>query len=63
MSIMSDKKTNEKHWRVISMKKTDSLELADLLRRAIITGEYKPRERLVEMELAQKYSVSRTWGW
>ena len=42
------------------MKKTDSLELADLLRRAIINGEYKPRERLVEMELAQKYSVSRT---
>ncbi|MDY3817142.1 MAG: GntR family transcriptional regulator [Candidatus Limiplasma sp.] len=42
------------------MKKTDSLELADLLRRSIINGEYKPRERLVETELARKFSVSRT---
>lgn len=42
------------------MNKKDSLELADLLRRAIICGEYKPRERLVENELAQKYAVSRT---
>lgn len=42
------------------MKKKDGLELVDLLRRAIISGEYKPRERLVENELAQKYAVSRT---
>lgn len=31
-----------------------------MLRRAILTGEYKPRERLIETELAEKYHVSRT---
>lgn len=41
-------------------KKIDSMELTDLLRRAIITGEYKPRQRLVEKDLAEKYAVSRT---
>ena len=44
------------------MKKqaNESSELVDLLRRAIISGELKPRERLVETALAEKYHVSRT---
>lgn len=37
-----------------------SAELVDVLRRAILSGELKPRERLVETALAQKYQVSRT---
>lgn len=32
----------------------------DMIRRDILTGELKPRERLVETVLAQKYQVSRT---
>lgn len=45
----------------INLKNTgDSFELVDLLRRAILTGEFKPRERLIETELAEKYHVSRT---
>ena len=35
-------------------------EIAELLRDAIISGEYKPRERLIEAELSQRYNVSRT---
>ena len=41
-------------------KLNESSELVDLLRRAIITGELKPRERLIETALAEKYHVSRT---
>lgn len=37
-----------------------SSELVDAIRRDILTGELKPRERLVETALAQKYQVSRT---
>lgn len=37
-----------------------SSELVDVIRRDILTGELKPRERLVETALAQKYQVSRT---
>lgn len=34
-------------------------ELADLLRRAIITGELVPKQRLVEADLATEYGASR----
>jgi len=44
----------------LTKKINESSELADLLRRAIITGELKPRERLTEMALAERYHVSRT---
>lgn len=44
----------------LAKKHNESSELADLIRRAIITGELKPRERLTEMALAEKYHVSRT---
>ena len=46
--------------RRVKKKTNESSELVDLLRRAIITGELKPRERLVETALAEKYHVSRT---
>ena len=35
-------------------------EIAELLRDAIISGELKPRERLIEMDLSARYNVSRT---
>lgn len=35
-------------------------EIAELLREAIISGELKPRERLIEMDLSARYNVSRT---
>jgi DNA-binding GntR family transcriptional regulator len=37
-----------------------SQEIAEQLRDAIVSGEYKPRERLIEMELSRRYNVSRT---
>ncbi len=37
-----------------------SEEIAEQLRDEIISGVYKPRERLIEMELSKKYNVSRT---
>lgn len=44
----------------LAKKHNESSELADLIRRSIICGELKPRERLTEMALAEKYNVSRT---
>lgn len=41
-------------------KLNEGSELVDLLRRAILMGELKPRERLIETALAEKYNVSRT---
>lgn len=35
-------------------------QLADVIRRAILGGKYKPRERLVEAALSDEYHVSRT---
>lgn len=35
-------------------------EITELLRDAIFSGELKPRERLVEAELSERYMVSRT---
>ena len=46
--------------RGLEKKVNESSELVDLLRRAIMTGELKPRERLIETALAEKYHVSRT---
>ena len=37
-----------------------SEEIAEQLRDEIISGVYKPRERLTEIELSKKYNVSRT---
>ena len=37
-----------------------SEEIAKRLRDEIISGVYKPRERLIEAELSKKYNVSRT---
>lgn len=37
-----------------------SEEIAEQLRDDIISGVYKPRERLTEIELSKKYNVSRT---
>lgn len=37
-----------------------NLAVLDLLRQAILSGELKPGDRLVESALAQKYMVSRT---
>lgn len=37
-----------------------SEEIAKQLRDEIISGVYKPRERLIEAELSKKYNVSRT---
>jgi len=34
--------------------------LADQFRRDIVTGTYNPRERLVELELAERYGVTRS---
>lgn len=39
---------------------TGDKELVDIIRRAILAGKYKPRERLIEMDLSQRYNVSRT---
>jgi len=35
-------------------------EITEILRDAIVSGEYKPRERLIETELSERYKVSRT---
>lgn len=37
-----------------------SEEIVEILRDAIISGEMKPRERLIEADLSAKYNVSRT---
>ena len=41
------------------MKKTLREQIAEILRKKILSGEIKPGERLIEAEISEEYQVSR----
>ena len=44
----------------MAVRKDDGSQVVELLRNDILSGALKPRERLIETSLAEKYLVSRT---
>jgi DNA-binding GntR family transcriptional regulator len=43
-----------------SMSSVNSTRVSKEIEEAILSGEFKPRERLIEMDLIMRFGVSRT---